>query len=330
MRLPIVAALVLTLGSHFLLAQSPPDNPFDLKTSTGTIAGTLALPAATGRVPVALIIAGSGPTDRDGNSAALPGKNNTYKLLAAALASQGIASVRFDKRGIGASQAATPSGGEAALRFEHYIDDAAEWIGQLRRDPRFSRVIVIGHSEGSLVGMIAARKAKADAFVSLAGVGGRASDTIREQLRPQLATLPALLKDCEGVLASLEAGKVVDPLPPSIQSVPGLLSLFRPSVQPYVISWVRYDPSAEIAALTIPVLIVQGTHDIQVDVPQAKKLSAAKPVAELVIVDGMSHVLKAAPAERAANIATYGNPDLPIAPEVPRAIVAMVKRMTTP
>ena len=331
MRRPIVAAAVLMLTVHVgMFAQPASESLVELKTPTGTIAGTLAVPGGTSKIPVALIIAGSGPTDRDGNSPLLPGKNNSYKLLAAALASQGIASVRYDKRGIAGSQAAAPAGGEPALRFEHYIDDAADWVGQLRRDARFSQVIVIGHSEGSLIGMIAAKKSKADAFVSIAGPSRRASDALRDQLRPQLEKLPALLKDSEAVLTSLEAGTVVDPLPPSVQAVPGLLAVFRPSVQPYFISWIRYVPSTELAALTVPVLIIQGTTDIQVDVTEAKGLSAAKRDADVVIVDGMNHVLKTAPTDRAANIATYSNPDLPIAPEVPRAIVALVKRIARP
>src|SRR5262245_27814461 len=165
----ITATIALALaGQISSSAQGPSESPVKLTTATGTIAGTLTVPATPGKVPVALIIAGSGPTDRDGNTSALPGKNDAYKLLAAGLANGGIASVRYDKRGIGESQAAA-SGGEAALRFDMYIDDAAAWVDQLRRDARFSKVIVVGHSEGSLLGMIAARKAKADGFVSIAG-----------------------------------------------------------------------------------------------------------------------------------------------------------------
>src|SRR4030095_6301080 len=161
----IAATIALALAGQIAPgAQGPSESPVKLTTPTGTIAGTLTVPASPGKVPVVLIIAGSGPTDRDGNTSALPGKSNAYKMLSAALATSGVASVRYDKRGIGESQAAA-GGGEAALRFDIYIDDAAAWVDQLRRDARFSKVIVVGHSEGSLIGMIAARKAKADAFV---------------------------------------------------------------------------------------------------------------------------------------------------------------------
>lgn len=138
--------------------------PVTLKTPTGEIFGTLELPAVRTPVPVALIIAGSGPTDRNGNSPAIPGANNSLKMLADGLAARGIASVRYDKRGIAASRAAMT--GEQDLRFDLFIEDAVGWVKQLRADPRFSTVTIIGHSEGSLIGMIAAREAGAAAYVS--------------------------------------------------------------------------------------------------------------------------------------------------------------------
>ena len=130
-----------------------------LKTSTGDVFGTVELPAAKQPVPVALIIAGSGPTDRNGNTPALPGSNNSLKMLADGLAARGIASLRYDKRGIAASRAAMTT--EADLRFNNFIEDAEAWIKQLRADKRFSTITVIGHSEGSLIGMVAAREAGA-------------------------------------------------------------------------------------------------------------------------------------------------------------------------
>jgi len=256
----------------------------------------------------------------------LPGKNNSYRMLAEALAAGGVASLRYDKRAIGESRAAATT--EAALRFDMYVDDTAAWVAQLKTDPRFSRVIVAGHSEGSLIGMIAAARARADGFVSIAGVAHRASEVLRDQLRPQIGTMPALWEGSEAILASLDAGKVVDPLPTAIQAVPPLASLYRPSVQPYMISWLKYVPSAEIARLSIPVLLIQGTTDLQVSVDEAKALKAAKPDAELILVDGMNHVLKPAPADRTGNMATYSNPDLPIAPDVAAAILALARRLS--
>ncbi|TAK17076.1 MAG: alpha/beta fold hydrolase [Acidobacteria bacterium] len=279
------------------------------------------MPAVSYKVPVVLIIAGSGPTDRNGNSGAQV-KGNTYAMLADALAARGIATVRYDKRGIAASRPAGPP--EVDMRFEIGVADASAWIEKLRNDTRFTSVTVAGHSEGSLVGMLAARQARADGYVSIAGIARRASDVLRTQTQPQLASMPALAEANESILKSLEAGKTVDTVPPA------LFALYRPSVQPYLISWFRYLPSAEIAMLKRPALILQGTTDIQVAVDEARALAAAKPDATLKIIDGMNHLLKTAPADRAANIATYANAELPLVADVPDAIAAYVKGLSLP
>ena len=297
-------------------AAGPRADSITLATSTGTLQGTLLMPAgAAERVPVVLIHAGSGPTDRDGNSPLLPGANNSLKLLAEGLASLGIASVRFDKRGIGASSSAGAR--EDDLRFDTLIEDAAGWIRLLRADPRFTTVTVVGHSEGSLIGMVAARRAEADAFVSIAGSGRPAQDVIREQLGAQLS--PTMMAGAARGLDALAAGRLADSTPP------GLESLFRRSVQPYLISWFRYDPAKEIAALTVPVLIIQGTTDLQVSVPDARLLAAAAPHARLLLVDGMNHVLKLRSGDRAAQMPSYGDPSLPVAPQLIAAIADLVR-----
>lgn len=307
--------------SASVAAQSTTDTPIDLATPTGVIHGSLRMPESRGKVPVVLIIAGSGPTDRNGNGGPQL-QGNTYRMLADALAARGIATVRYDKRGIAASRAAGPS--EIDMRFETGVADAAGWIEKLRNDARFTSVIVAGHSEGSLVGMLAARQARADGFVSIAGISSRLSDVLREQMRPQLAALPALAETNESILKSLEAGKTVADVPQI------LAALYRPSVQPYLISTFRYDPAKEFAMLTRPALILQGTTDIQVSVAEAKGLAAAKPDATLTIIDGMNHILKMAPPERLANAATYAKPDLPLVDAVPDAIASFVKGMRLP
>jgi pimeloyl-ACP methyl ester carboxylesterase len=305
-----------------LLTQAGAGTPVELTVPGGKVSGTLLMPAApAAKTPVVLIIAGSGPTDRDGNSPALPGKNNSYRLLAEALAADGIASLRYDKRGIGQSRVTGLK--EIDLRFETFVSDAASWISFLRNDPRFGTITVAGHSEGSLIGMLAARAARADAFVSVAGVARRASDVLRDQLRPQLAAMPEIWQGSETILASLEAGKTVDTIPPE----PILAQLYRTSVQPYMISWLKYVPSAELARLTMPVAIVQGTTDIQVQVSEAEALHTAKMDAQFVVIDGMNHVMKMVPADRTQQIASYSDPDLPIAPAVEQAIVQRVRSL---
>ena len=298
-------------------AQTPAGagDPVTLETQTGKIEGTLLVPAAAKPMPAVVIIAGSGPTDRNGNSPLIPGGNNSLKMLAEGLAANGIASVRYDKRGIGASAAAMV--GEADLRFDMYADDAAGWVKRLRADPRFSTITIIGHSEGSLLGMLAAQRAGADGYVSIAGAGRAADKILREQLGKQLP--PDLLAFSNKGLDALLAGHTVDSVPPT------LMALFRPSVQPYLMSWLRVDPQVEIAHLTIPVLIAQGTLDAQVPAGDASLLAKAQPKAKLLMIDGMNHVLKRAAADPASQQKSYSDPTLPVAPELIDGIVTFVK-----
>ncbi len=291
------------------------ESPIVLHTSTGNIFGTLCEPTKAKHFPVALIIAGSGPTDRDGNSMML--YSDCYKILAHRLARNGIASVRYDKRGIGESRAAMTK--ESDLRFDNYIDDARAWIDSLKHSGRFTQVIVIGHSEGSLIGMIAARDA--DKYVSIAGVGNKANLILKHQLAslPE-QNLPENLRDMAfSILDSLAGGHLVNEVPPSLGS------LFRPSVQPYLISWMRYSPQVEIAKLRIPGLIIQGTNDIQVDTNEAKLLAAADPQAKLVFIKNMNHIFRIVTGGRAKNLQTYGNPDLPISDELVKAITEFIE-----
>lgn len=274
-----------------------------LKTQTGEIEGTLAMPDSNLPVPVVLIIAGSGPTDRDGNNPVM--KNNSLKMLSAELAKKGIASLRYDKRGIAKSQ---PAGiKEADLRFEMYINDAADWIKLLVQNKKFSQVVVIGHSEGSLIGMVASQDPKVAKFISLAGAGQAADQIIREQLKAQP---PFVLEQSTPILDELVKGNTVENVPPMLNA------LFRPSVQPYMISWFKFDPQIEIAKIKKPVLIVQGTTDIQVSVDDAKRLQAAKTDAKMVLVEGMNHIFKNAEADQMKNMQTYNQPDLPINAEL--------------
>lgn len=305
--------LGLFLGLSASARPAAGDSPISLDTLTGTLHGSLYLPAAAGadRLPVVLIIAGSGPTDRDGNSAGLPGPNHSLKLLAQGLAEGGWASLRFDKRGVAASAAAGPR--ESDLRFDNYVQDAAAWLRLLRADTRFGRLVVLGHSEGSLVAMLAAKEVPVDGLVSLAGPADGASTVLRTQLAGKLP--PPLAARHEAVLSSLERGQTVADPPPE------LAALYRPSVQPYLISWFRHDPKAVLAGLRGPVLVLQGDTDIQVSVANAAALQAARPGVEMSIIPGMNHVLKAVPADLSSQLASYSNPALPLAPGlVPRLL----------
>lgn len=286
------------------------ESPIQVETPTGSIYGSLVVPVAGPKPLVALIIAGSGPTDRDGNGHTAAVTNNCLKLLAAALAGAGFASVRYDKRGVGASSAAVRN--ESELRIEDYVLDAAAWVESLANDSRFSGVVVIGHSEGSLIGMLAAQRCPVLAFVSVAGPAENAAAVLRRQLVDQLPSDLAARSDA--ILASLAAGRLLDDVP--LQLMP----LYRPSVQPYLVSWFRYMPMIELARLRIPCLILQGDTDIQVGVSDAHSLHGAHGACQLALVPGMNHVLKMVPPERAEQLASYGNPDLPIAEGLVQAL----------
>jgi len=287
-----------------------------LTTKTGVLHGTLLIPAgAKSPMPVALIIAGSGPTDRDGNSPLLPGKNNSLKMLAEALGQHGIATLRYDKRGIGASAGAM--GEESELRFTTYADDAVDWLEWLRADPRFSQRIVIGHSEGSLIGVLAAQRSIVSHVVSVAGAGRPIDEVLDEQLSRMLS--PELLVDERRIIAELKAGRAVESVPQQ------LLMVFRPSVQPYMISWLPIDPAKEVGRLTVPVLIVQGSTDIQVNHADADRIANGHSHATLEMIEGMNHVLKEV-REPSQQAASYSDPALPLHPRLVESIAKFVAR----
>jgi len=316
----ISVLFILYITGNLAFAQEKASPAFSesdvmLRTSSGDISGTLTIPDKPKRTPLVIIIAGSGPTDRDGNSP-LGIKANSYKMLADGLARNGISTLRFDKRGISKSKAALDS--EFNIRFDTYIDDVADWVYMMKKDRRFSKIIILGHSEGSLIGMVASQKAPVSKYISLAGAGFPVYTLIKDQLKNQ--QLPQqLIDESDKIIDSLKAGKTVK----KVNIL--LLSLYRPSVQPYMISWFKYDPAAEIKKLKIPVMIIQGTTDIQVSIADAKQLSAGKPDARLMTLDNMNHILKESVSDRQKNLATYTDPGLPLKSGLVEGIVSFIK-----
>ncbi|PYP88665.1 MAG: alpha/beta hydrolase [Blastocatellia bacterium AA13] len=322
------AALVAVLSAGLLLAvfgetfiPRPPVERDDLQssdvsldTSTGTLWGTLLLPSGKAPFPVVLIIAGSGQTDRDGNSVGLSGKSNCLRLLAEGLAKSGIASLRYDKRSVAKSANARI----ATNTFETQVDDAAKWVAWLCGDTRFRAVGIIGHSEGALVGTIAAQRGGARALVALAGAGSRFDEVLISQTEAAVRAKqlsPKALEGLRGAFAELRAGRTVTTRPPSIPDQLWV-GLFQPRAQEYLISLFRYDPAAEITklpSLNVKVLVVVGTTDLTGDEQDRSKLAeaiGAKPV----VITGMNHELKNAPLDRAANDAASEDPKRPLAP----------------
>jgi uncharacterized protein len=297
-----------------------------VETPTGNLYGTLLFPLSKRKVPVVLIIAGSGPTDRNGNSPVFKGPNDSLKLLAEGLAAHGIASLRYDKRGIGesgkemllAAKNTKKMPREEDIRFDAFIDDAVLCGQKLHNDKRFSSVTIAGHSEGSLIGMVAARKLPADNFISIAGAGRPVGQILLEQIKPQFT--PELFKQSEEIINLLVAGQTPSSVPPQLNM------LFRPSIQPYMMSWLRYDPAKEIAALNVPALIIQGTTDVQVTVADARLLAAGAPKAKLFFVEGMNHILKQVSKEAENQTASYSDPTLPVSPTLIKEISRFVNK----
>lgn len=285
-----------------------------VKTSNAVIKGTLALPEGAKPVPVLLLIAGSGPTDRDGNSMMINGKPNYLLQLSEALKAKNIAVLRYDKRGVGQSTT-TKAAGEVS--FDDMVDDAAAIVKTLKADKRFSKVIVAGHSEGSLIGMLAVEAAKADAFISLAGPGVPADVILKTQLKGSLS--PNDYTKAVSIIDSIKAGNFTKQKMDAVFN-----SFFNATVQPYLFSWMKYDPAKVISKLTVPKLIIQGTNDIQVDVNNAETLKNAAVNAQFKLIPQMSHILKQAPADIQQNAATYTLPDLPLHPDLVPVLVEFI------
>jgi hypothetical protein len=305
----LIAALFISLLAN---AQKLAEEEVELNYNNVNLYGTL-LSSPTNDSTIVFIIPGSGPTDRDGNSAVVKGKNNSLKYLAEDLLQAGISSLRIDKRGIGESADAMVK--EEDLRFETYIEDVVNWIELLKQEKQFKTIIVAGHSEGSLIGMIAAQQASVSAYISIAGTGIPADEIIKTQVETQ----PDLIKnEVNRVFEKLKVGDTVGDVNPM------LFSLFRPSVQPYIISWIKYNPVKEIEKLKVPTLIIQGTTDIQVSTTDAELLHKASKKSKLVVIENMNHVFKSSSIDQAENVATYSNPELKNVPELAKEIIQFI------
>ncbi|MHA3739064.1 alpha/beta hydrolase [Pseudomonas sp. Eth.TT006] len=314
LRVLILSLTLFTGFAHATVLQ----RPISLDTGHGELFGSLLLPKSDNPVPVVLILAGSGPTDRDGNNPD-GGRNDSLKRLAWVLAKHNIASVRYDKRGVAASLAATPD--ERNLSVEAYVDDAVAWSQKLKSDPRFGPLILLGHSEGALIATLAAPRTDAAALISLSGSARPVDQVIREQLARSLP--PPLMLRSNELLDSLKAGHTDANVPAPLQPI------FRPSVQPYLISLFRQDPAKAFAQVQIPTLIVQGSNDMQVGVGDAQALKAAKPDAHLAVIDGMNHVMRIVPADVKRQLASYKDPQLPLAAELGSTLIAFIDGLRT-
>ena len=287
-------------------------NPFteNLVSVNKLIDGTLTIPENIENPPLVILIQGSGPTDRDGNQMMM--KNDASKKIAHQLAENGIASYRFDKRIFKMNKFNIK---EADLRFEDFVTDVNSILEYFKADKNFDKIILAGHSEGSLIGMLAAQEG-ADAFISLAGPGRSIDKIVVEQLAKQSEELSKNARQ-----AFDEMGKTGS----ASNYSPYLESIFRPSVQPYIRSWMKYDPALEIAKLEVPILIINGSFDLQVDSTDAEILNAAAPNSKLVILKNMNHIFREIKGENLENTKAYNEPNRPLHPELIPVLTDFIK-----
>lgn len=277
--------------------------------------GTLTSPDNTSVNTLIVFVQGSGATDRDGNQPTM--KNDGIKKIARALAdSNAAASFRYDKRIFRLNETGQT---ENDLRFDHFVEDLDSIISFFRRKGNYQKIILAGHSQGSLVSMISAKKSNVDGLISLAGPAKSIDTMIVEQVSKQVPQMGEMLRNNYNTLR--ETGKVedVDPV---------LANFLRSSVQPFMLSWMRYSPVEEIRKLEIPILIIGGTGDIQVTGEEAKRLHEAKPDSKLVILEDMNHIFrKVASKDLLVNTKTYNEPLRPLHPELIPEILAFIKEI---
>ena len=266
------------------------------------IDGTLVQPQSVDNQQLAIIIAGSGPTDRDGNQNFM--KNNSLKKLAEGLSEEGIATFRYDKRTV--KQIRTGNVDENIM-FDDFVTDAISVIQFFKEKYSFSKIYIIGHSQGSLVGMLAAYNESVDGFVSLAGAGKSIDQVLIDQID---RTAPQFNEDAQRVFGILREGNTTDDYPVA------LASIFNKGVQSFISNWMQYDPQEVIRSLEIPLLIVNGTKDLQVLPEEAQLLSDSAAKSELVIIDKMNHILVPIEGDDLENSKSYNESQRELSPEL--------------
>ncbi|MDC1106265.1 alpha/beta hydrolase [Prolixibacteraceae bacterium] len=314
--LPLPMTLILCFITYCGIAQKDyQDEEIIVSSKQVKIYGSLMTPNDKTKT-AALIIAGSGPTDRNGNSKFT--QTNCLLQLADALAAHNIASLRYDKRGIGRSSFNMID--ENMLRFDQFVDDAVAGIEFLKKK-KYTHIIVIGHSQGALVGTIAVQKKKVSALITLGGTGKSGDKLLEKQLRamPQQEVVNQAIP----ILNLLQSGKEATNIPIYLRP------FFRPSIQPFLISWFQYEPKAEIKKVSIPILIVAGKKDLQIPVSDARMLHEANKSSKLVIISKMNHVLKDVGGDVKENKASYSDPSIPISRELIKAISLFISNATT-
>ena len=279
------------------------------------IQGTLLMPESESKPPLVLIIPGSGPTDRNGNQPMM--SNNSLKFLAKGLQERGIATFRYDKRVI--HQIRQGNFQEQDVQFNDFINDARQALSYFKDSPAFDKIFIAGHSQGSLVGMVAAEEG-ADGFISISGAGQSIDQVVIDQLSLQL---PGAVPGAAAAFKTLKETGRVDNFPQELSTI------FRPSLQAFMYEWMSYDPAKILGDLNMPVLIINGTSDLQVSEQEAQLLKKGAPNAEFNLILNMNHVLKTIEEQGLANGKSYNDPNLPVSSELLKVIDEFVKKNST-
>lgn len=305
----IIQTLVFLLSFGVLLAQEQNYNQEDISINKH-IDGTLLMPSSNSNTLV-IIIGGSGPTDRNGNQNFQ--KSNSLKKLSEAITAKGIASFRYDKRIVKQIKLQNI---DPNIMFDDFITDAISVVDYFKKKNTVKNIYIIGHSQGSLVGMLASKDG-VNGFISIAGSGKPIDETIQEQIT---LSAPSFEEPTKKVLDSLRAGKTTTEYPPELASV------FNIGVQPFIINWMQYNPQKAIKALAIPCLIINGTKDLQVFEADAKLLKEANPKAQLNIIENMNHVLCTIKGDTTENYKSYNDSSTPINTELIDTIVSFIEK----
>jgi uncharacterized protein len=276
----------------------------------GAIDAVLTVPPGIERPPVALLIAGSGSTDHDGNGPQI--RPATLRKLSDQLVARNIATLRYDKRGAGGWK--PEFGRPEDFRFKDYADDAVTLTNYLREGGKFSRVALVGHSEGGLVAILAAQRVGVDRLVLLVTSARRQGDLLKAQLEKKLA--PDVFAPIAKAVDAIMAGQIVDPPPPGL-SIP-------PAMQPGIASAFVEDPIDPLKKIVTPTLIVGGGRDRQVARLDFMALSTASPAAKTLWLPDMNHVLNDVTND-ADDLAAYTQSDRPLDADLIEAVAAFVQ-----
>jgi alpha-beta hydrolase superfamily lysophospholipase len=299
--------LMSMLMSSVMLFAQPVEREVAVECDWAKISATLAT-TADGSDTAIVIVAGSGPTDRNGNSQ-LNLNTYSYKLLSDGLVGEGYAVLRYDKRAIGRSPIAAED--VANLVLDDFVDDAVTCVEYLRSEG-YKRIFIAGHSEGGLIALIvASRGVEVDGLVLLAAPGYPMDTILRTQLSAQLMPQYAgLMLQADMALRKLKAGQRIA----NEDIAKELLSLFHSSVQPFLISSMQYDPQCLASGVEYPMLVVCGGNDIQVSRDNGEVIAKSAPNAKFVVFESMTHVLKDwASSDRMEQVVSvYVNSQLPL------------------